>query len=141
IWTTTPWTLPGNRAIAYSPRIKYGLYEVTDAPNENWAKVGDKLIVSDALVDEVRKQARVTTFERKLDVSGDMLVGMICAHPLRDLGYNFFIPLLEGNYVTDDIGTGFVHTAPGHGREDFDVWMENKDDQAKRPINIWMENA
>jgi isoleucyl-tRNA synthetase len=135
IWTTTSWTLPGNRAIAYSPRIKYGLYKVTEAANENWAKVGDKFIVADSLADEVFKQARVTALERTLDVSGDMLVGMLCSHPLRELGYNFFVPLLEGEHVTADTGTGFVHTAPGHGREDFDVWMKNKAELEARGIN------
>ncbi len=49
IWTTTPWTIPGNRAISYSPKIQYGLYEVTDAPADNWAKKGDKLILADKL--------------------------------------------------------------------------------------------
>ena len=50
---------------------------------------------------------------------------MICAHPLRGLagGYDFDVPLLDGDHVTDDAGTGFVHTAPSHGREDFEIWM------------------
>ena len=50
---------------------------------------------------------------------------MICAHPLHRLGYGFVVPLLEGDHVTEDAGTGFVHTAPGHGREDFELWMAN----------------
>src|SRR5213075_2449352 len=61
IWTTTPWTLPGNRAISFSPKIAYGLFEVTDAPSDNWAKNGDLLILADALAESVFKQARVTT--------------------------------------------------------------------------------
>ena len=63
IWTTTPWTLPGNRAISFSPKIAYGLYEVTDAPADNWAKTGDLLILADALAESVFKQARVTAYE------------------------------------------------------------------------------
>src|SRR6266404_5553449 len=63
IWTTTPWTIPGNRAISFSPRIGYGLYEVTDAPAENWAKVGDKFIIAEKLAVEVLRQARVTAFK------------------------------------------------------------------------------
>ncbi|MGJ5077703.1 isoleucine--tRNA ligase [Bradyrhizobium sp. HKCCYLS3013] len=125
IWTTTPWTLPGNRAISFSPKIAYGLYEVTDAPADNWAKTGDKLILADALADGVFKQARVTSYNRLRDVPGDTLDAVECAHPLKGLagGYGFTVPLLPGDHVTDDTGTGFVHTAPGHGREDFDVWM------------------
>ncbi|MGJ5049565.1 isoleucine--tRNA ligase [Bradyrhizobium oligotrophicum] len=125
IWTTTPWTLPGNRAISFSPKIAYGLYEVTDAPADNWAKTGDKLILADALAESVFKQARVTSYTKLRDIPGDTLDAVECAHPLKGLagGYGFTVPLLPGDHVTDDTGTGFVHTAPGHGREDFDVWM------------------
>ncbi|MBR0951657.1 isoleucine--tRNA ligase [Bradyrhizobium canariense] len=127
IWTTTPWTLPGNRAISFSPKIAYGLYKVTDAAADNWAKTGDLLILADALAAEVFKQARVTAYEKVRDIPGDTLDAVECAHPLRRVsgGYDFIVPLLAGDHVTDDTGTGFVHTAPGHGREDFDVWMAN----------------
>ncbi|MCP3403151.1 isoleucine--tRNA ligase [Bradyrhizobium sp. CCGB20] len=127
IWTTTPWTLPGNRAISFSPKIAYGLYKVTDAPSDNWTKTGDLLILADAVAAEVFKQARVTSYEKVRDIPGDTLDAVECAHPLRGLdgGYEFIVPLLAGDHVTDDTGTGFVHTAPGHGREDFDVWMAN----------------
>src|SRR5207244_738435 len=64
IWTTTPWTLPGNRAIAFSPKIPYGLYKVTDAAPENWAKFGDLFILSQNLAGEVFKQAKVTAYDK-----------------------------------------------------------------------------
>ncbi len=137
IWTTTPWTLPGNRAISFSPKIAYGLYKVTDAPADNWAKTGDLLILADALAAEVFKQARVTAYEKVRDLPGDTLDAVECAHPLRGFGggYEFTVPLLPGDHVTDDTGTGFVHTAPGHGREDFDVWMANARELDQRGIN------
>ncbi|MBS0245530.1 MAG: isoleucine--tRNA ligase [Proteobacteria bacterium] len=135
IWTTTPWTLPGNRAISYSPKIGYGLYKVTDAAADNWAKVGDLLILADKLAADVFKQARVVAFEKVADVSADTIGAMVCKHPLAAMGYDFDVPLLSGEHVTDDTGTGFVHTAPGHGREDFDVWMDNARDLDKRGIN------
>ncbi|ABD08874.1 Isoleucyl-tRNA synthetase [Rhodopseudomonas palustris HaA2] len=127
IWTTTPWTLPGNRAISFSSKIGYGLYKVTDAPADNWAKTGDLLVLADALAESVFKQSRVVAFEKVAAVPADVLEAMQCAHPLRGLagGYEFTVPLLDGDHVTDDTGTGFVHTAPGHGREDFDIWMHN----------------
>jgi isoleucyl-tRNA synthetase len=127
IWTTTPWTLPGNRAISYSSKIAYGLYRVSESPADNWAKTGDLLILADALAEAVFKQARVTGYERIGDVTAAALATMECTHPLAGLsgGYEFRVPLLEGDHVTSDTGTGFVHTAPGHGREDFDVWMAN----------------
>jgi isoleucyl-tRNA synthetase len=133
IWTTTPWTIPGNRAIAFSTKIKYGLYRVTAAAPDNWAKVGDKFVLADKLAGEVFKTARVESFERLSDVSPTGIVS--CAHPLRGKGYEFDVPLLEGGHVTEDVGTGFVHTAPGHGREDFDVWMYNANSLRGRGIN------
>ena len=134
IWTTTPWTLPGNRAISFSPKIDYGVYRVTDAPADNWTKTGDVLILANKLADEIFKQTRVTSYEKVQDVPTKVLAGMACTHPLSGKGYNFTVPLLAGEHVTDDAGTGFVHTAPGHGREDFDVWMANAARLAARGI-------
>jgi isoleucyl-tRNA synthetase len=123
IWTTTPWTIPGNRAIAYSSKINYGLYEITDAPEGNWAGKGEKLILADALAESVMKAAKVAAFQRLKSVAPRSQL-QVCWHPLRGKGYDFYVPILEGGHVTDEDGTGFVHTAPGHGREDFDIWME-----------------
>jgi isoleucyl-tRNA synthetase len=129
IWTTTPWTIPGNRAITYSSRISYGLYEVTESPDGNWAKVGDKLILADKLAADIFKAAKVPEngFERRFDVGDNRLRPILCAHPLASQNpfYGFAVPLLDGDHVTDDSGTGFVHTAPGHGREDFEAWMKH----------------
>jgi isoleucyl-tRNA synthetase len=137
IWTTTPWTIPGNRAISYSPKIEYGLYEVIDAPADNWTKVGDRLVLADRLAVDVFRQARVTAFKRLNAVGADSLALMVCTHPLNGVGgdYAFAVPLLPGDHVTDETGTGFVHTAPGHGREDFDVWTAHARDLAVRGIN------
>ncbi|MEA2907136.1 MAG: isoleucyl-tRNA synthetase, partial [Alphaproteobacteria bacterium] len=135
IWTTTPWTLPGNRAVSFSPKIKYGLYKVTDAAPDNWAKFGELFILSDNLAGEVFKQARVMAYDRVADVPADVLAGMTLKHPLAGNGYDFMVPLLDGDHVTDDTGTGFVHTAPGHGREDFEIWTSNARELAERGIN------
>jgi isoleucyl-tRNA synthetase len=121
IWTTTPWTIPGNRAISFSSKIAYGLYRVTAAPEGNWAKVGDKYILADRLADDVMKAAKVDSFERLGSVD-PAWIG--CSHPLAHLGYSFAVPLLNGDHVTDDAGTGFVHTAPGHGADDYVIWMQ-----------------
>jgi isoleucyl-tRNA synthetase len=133
IWTTTPWTLPGNRAISYSPKITYGLYEVAQAPEQNWAKTGDRLVLADKLAAEVMKTAKVDAFVRKQDVDPSRIGH--ASHPLAGKGYDFQVPLLSGDHVTDDAGTGFVHTAPGHGREDFDVWTANARELEARGIN------
>src|SRR6202048_2525372 len=139
IWTTTPWTIPGNRAISFAEHVEYGLYEVVDAPADNWAKVGDRYLLAVKLAKEVFAQARVTNFEKLHDVEfwgGPANLSVTCDHPLKSCGgYDFPVPLLEGDHVTDDTGTGFVHTAPGHGREDFDVWMSNARELEARGIN------
>jgi isoleucyl-tRNA synthetase len=122
IWTTTPWTIPGNRAIAFSRRIPYGRYRVTEAPADNWAKVGATYIVAQSLAQSVFDAAKVTAFEFLGEVKAEALASMVCAHPLHAHGYGFIVPLLDGDHVTEDAGTGFVHTAPGHGREDFELW-------------------
>jgi isoleucyl-tRNA synthetase len=123
IWTTTPWTLPGNRAISFSHKIAYGLYRVTAAPEGNWAKAGETYLLADKLAESVLQSAKVEAFERVRDVPANELAAITVAHPLAALGYDFDVPLLDGDHVTDDAGAGFVHTAPGHGREDFDIWM------------------
>ncbi|MDP9591370.1 UNVERIFIED_ORG: isoleucyl-tRNA synthetase [Shinella zoogloeoides] len=122
IWTTTPWTIPGNRAISFSSRFPYGLYEVESATNDFGPQPGEKLIFATRLADDCAAKAKVTLkFLR--DVAPEELSALVTAHPLAPLGYTFQVPLLDGDHVTDDAGTGFVHTAPGHGREDFDAWM------------------
>ncbi|HEX5379955.1 MAG TPA: class I tRNA ligase family protein, partial [Phenylobacterium sp.] len=126
IWTTTPWTIPANRAISYSKDIAYAVYLVeameTGLEFEPWAKPGDRLIVAEKLADDVAKAARIARWRRVENVDPQ---GMVCAHPLSgfDSYYGFAVPMLEGDHVTDDAGTGFVHTAPGHGADDYLAWL------------------
>ena len=125
IWTTTPWTIPGNRAIAFNSKLKYSLCKVTKAPEGNWAQSGDTFVIAVQLADSVMKAAKVDEYVLADSVTAEDLREIVCAHPLRNSnlgGYTFDVPLLDGDHVTDDVGTGFVHTAPGHGREDFDIW-------------------
>jgi isoleucyl-tRNA synthetase len=135
IWTTTPWTLPGNRAISFSSKISYGVYRVLESPPDNWARSGDLLVLADKLAQDVFKQARVTAYEKIAPIPAWFLADATARHPLLDDGYEFLVPLLEGDHVTDDTGTGFVHTAPGHGREDFDIWTANARALEARGIN------
>jgi isoleucyl-tRNA synthetase len=136
IWTTTPWTMPGNRAVNYSPRVAYGLYEVTAAENDFGPRPGEKLIFADALAEDSAAKAKVT-FNRLRTVTADELAAITLSHPLKGLGggYEYVVPMLAGDHVTDDAGTGFVHTAPGHGREDFEAWMDAAPELRKRGID------
>ncbi len=135
IWTTTPWTIPGNRAISFSGKIGYSLLVVTDAPEGNWLTLGQKIVVADNLADEVMKQAKVTAFDRVRLVNNSELEKIVAAHPLAGLGYDFNVPLLDGDHVTDDTGTGFVHTAPSHGADDYNVWMASGAKLKERAID------
>jgi len=102
---------PGNRAIAFSSRIAYGLYRVTEAPADNWAKPGDAFVLAKQLAGEVFAAARVGGFELVKDVGAETLRGESSAPiPLHAQGYAFPVPLLAGDHVTEDTGTGFRPT-------------------------------
>ena len=127
IWTTTPWTIPGNRAISYSSKISYGFYIVEEAPEGNWLTPGEGVILADNLAEQVMASAKVIKFRRSFDeIDGETLASITTRHPLVAHGYDFPVPLLDGDHVTDDTGTGFVHTAPGHGTDDYIIWMANQ---------------
>ena len=112
IWTTTPWTIPGNRAIAYAPGLTYGLYEAA----------GEKLILCDNLAAQAMGAAQIEDYQRLEDIDPK---GLVCAHPLHAAGYDFDVPVLAGDFVTDETGTGLVHIAPGHGQDDFELGMQH----------------
>ncbi|MCO5082859.1 MAG: isoleucine--tRNA ligase [Rhizobiaceae bacterium] len=136
IWTTTPWTIPGNRAVAYSPRIEYGLYEVTEVENDFGPCPGEKLIFAQRLAQDAADRAKLK-LNLIRSVSTEELASIQLSHPFKGLdgGYEFTVPMLAGDHVTDDAGTGFVHTAPGHGREDFDAWMDAAKELRERGID------
>lgn len=127
IWTTTPWTIPANRAVSYSSQISYGVYEVESAENDFGPQAGEKLLFADALAMSCAEKAKLV-LKRLRVISAEELKALVLSHPLKGLagGYNFKIPLLDGSHVTESAGTGFVHTAPSHGREDFEIWNDYK---------------
>ncbi len=137
IWTTTPWTIPGNRAVSYSSRIEYGLFEITEAENDFGPRPGEKLIFADKLAEECFAKAKLQC-KRLRGVSADELGKIVLDHPLKGFGggYEYVVPMLDGDHVTDDAGTGFVHTAPSHGREDFEAWMDNVRELEARGIDV-----
>ena len=108
IWTTTPWTIPGNRAIAFSKTMSYGLYQ-TDS---------EKIIIADQLAQNVQQAAEINSWQRRADIDPSQLT---CAHPLKEMGYDFDVPVLAADFVTSETGTGFVHIAPSHGRDDYEL--------------------
>ena len=126
IWTTTPWTIPGNRAIAFAEDELYVVAELRAAEEKSGALPGEKIVVAKALLETVLADARVTAHEVLAEVKGAELAGTVTAHPLRGHpdakgGYDFDVPLFPADFVTMDQGTGFVHIAPGHGADDFEL--------------------
>ncbi len=119
IWTTTPWTLPSNRATAFGKNIEYAVYTVENVAEGSKAKTGDKLVLAKSLADDVKAQAKIESWSEGESFKGEAMEGTIAAHPLRGKGYEFDVPSLAGEFVTEDAGTGFVHIAPSHGADDF----------------------
>lgn len=132
IWTTTPWTIPANQAVSFNPDISYGLYEVQSVMSEEelgfapYAVSGEKLILADALAESVLSAAKVSKWRKLRPLERPAQIRAV-SHPLAELSpfFQHDIPLLAGDHVTDDAGTGFVHTAPAHGEDDFNVWVES----------------
>jgi isoleucyl-tRNA synthetase len=119
IWTTTPWTMPGNRAVAAGPGFDYAVIEVTATADGSLARVGERIAVAGALLANVVKDAGIAAHTVIATVKGADLAGTVMAHPFRGKGYDQDTPLLLADFVTTDAGTGFVHIAPGHGEDDF----------------------
>ncbi|HWA81080.1 MAG TPA: class I tRNA ligase family protein, partial [Acetobacteraceae bacterium] len=119
IWTTTPWTIPGNRAIACGAGIDYALAHIDSVELGSLARPGEKLLVALALLPEFCAATGIATHHVEHVFKGEELAGLVCRHPLAGHGYEQSAPIFEGDFVTTEQGTGFVHIAPGHGEEDF----------------------
>ena len=112
IWTTTPWTIPANRAVALNADLQYSLVQVEQGPNG-----AERLILATDLVKDVMARANIEHYHALGFCQGAALDLVKLQHPL----YDFSVPVVLGEHVTTDSGTGCVHTAPGHGQEDFVV--------------------
>ncbi len=131
IWTTTPWTMPSNKAVVYGEGISYGLYEVTSTPDECWASAGDKFLLADNLAVDVLGRARLEDgmWTRVRDVPADELAGLSLKHPLAGAEgskgeWDDLRDFRAADFVTDTEGTGFVHCAPSHGLEEYDLYRD-----------------
>jgi isoleucyl-tRNA synthetase len=111
IWTTTPWTLPANRAVSVHPQFDYALVEFDLGGGV------ERLIVASELIDAVMNALGVAVWSLIATVKGAALEHMLLSHPF----YDRQVPVILGDHVTLDAGTGAVHTAPGHGLDDYIV--------------------
>ena len=121
IWTTTPWTIPANRALAYNENLDYLLIEINDDGDFK----NKKIIFAEALLGSVIKDCEIKNYKNIHKFKGKDLKGTICKHPFFELGYDYNIPMLEARFVTTEQGTGIVHCAPSHGPDDFNLCLNN----------------
>ena len=122
IWTTTPWTIPVNRALAYSDKIKYSVIQLSQKSEHFKNK---KIIIASKLIKKVLEECNFKDFKILKEFQGSDLKNTICSHPLKDMGYDFDVPMLQGDFVTLDQGTGIVHAAPSHGPDDFNLCLKH----------------
>ena len=121
IWTTTPWTIPANKALAYNESLDYILIEINDEGDFK----NKKIVCAESLLDSTIKDCEIKNFKKLKSFRGKELKDTICSHPFLDLGYDYEIPMLEANFVTTEQGTGIVHCAPSHGPDDFNLCLSN----------------
>ncbi len=128
IWTTTPWTIPGNRALAYGKELDYSLIVVEELEENTLVKKNDKLIFASELLENVTKEIGIKKFSIKKKFKGDNLSSCECEHPFKQMGYDFIVKPFHGDFVNLEQGTGVVHIAPGHGDDDYVLGIENNVD-------------
>ena len=121
IWTTTPWTIPANKALAYNQNLDYLIIEINDSGDFK----NQKIVLAEALLESVVQDCKIDDFKKLKRFKGKDLEGTICNHPFLELGYNHDIPMLEARFVTTEQGTGIVHCAPSHGPDDFNLCLNN----------------
>ena len=121
IWTTTPWTIPANKALAFNNNIDYSLLEIEEL--ENFKE--KKIIVAKNLISDITKQCEIKNFKEIKTFKGSEFKGTICSHPFLKMGFNYNIPMLDAQFVNLEQGTGIVHCAPSHGPDDFNLCLKN----------------
>jgi len=121
IWTTTPWTIPANKALAFNSNIEYSVLEINDLDHFK----GKKIVVAKNLINSIVKECEIKNYKELKTFKGDEFKKTICSHPLMKLHFDYDVPMLEAQFVTLDQGTGIVHCAPSHGPDDFNLCLKN----------------
>ena len=125
IWTTTPWTIPGNRALAYGKNIEYCLINTDDVEESSLTSLNEKLILAKELIPNVSKDLGIKKYSIIKEIKGSELNGIETEHPFKKLGYEFIVKAFEADFVNLEQGTGIVHIAPGHGDDDYNLGIKN----------------
>ncbi|MDA9597528.1 isoleucine--tRNA ligase [Candidatus Pelagibacter sp.] len=121
IWTTTPWTIPANKALAYNESLDYLIIQLNDEGDFK----GKKILIAEALLKSVIKDCDIKKYIEIKKFKGKELKDTICSHPFLKLGYDYEVPMLNARFVTTEQGTGVVHCAPSHGPDDFNLCLNH----------------
>ncbi len=121
IWTTTPWTIPANRALAFNSNIDYSVLEIEDL---EYFK-DKKIVVAKNLIDSIIKACGIKKFNELKTFKGSEFKGTICSHPFSKMNFEYDVPMLDAQFVNLEQGTGIVHCAPSHGPDDFNLCLKN----------------
>ena len=121
IWTTTPWTIPANKALAYNRSLKYLVIKIEDETDFK----DRQIVIAEALLKSVLEECKIKKYSKVSELNGEDFEGTICSHPFSKIGFDYDIPMLEANFVTTEQGTGIVHCAPSHGPDDLNLCLNN----------------
>ena len=128
IWTTTPWTIPGNRALAYHSDLDYSLIEIAEVQDSSIIIKGEKLIIAKELLSKVNEEIGILKYNLIKEFKGSDLKDCECEHPFYKLGYDFIVKPFHADFVNLEQGTGIVHIAPAHGDDDYHLGVKNNVD-------------
>jgi len=139
IWTTTPWTIPANKALAFNKSLNYLILQIKDDSDFK----NKKIIIAKDLFETVIKDCKIKNYKKIKEFLGKEFSGTICSHPFLEIGYDYDVPMFDARFVTIEQGSGIVHCAPSHGPDDFNLCLNNGikavetvDDDGKYTENI-----
>ena len=121
IWTTTPWTIPANKALAFNSNIEYSVLEIDEL--ENFKE--KRIVVAKNLINSITNECEIKNFKEVTTFKGSEFKGTICNHPFIKMNFDYDVPMLDAQFVNLDQGTGIVHCAPSHGPDDFNLCLKN----------------
>ena len=121
IWTTTPWTIPANKALAFNSNIEYSILQIDEL--ENFKE--KKIVVAKNLINSIVKDCEIKNYKELKTFKGSDFIGAICNHPFFNMKFDYDVPMLDAQFVNLEQGTGIVHCAPSHGPDDFNLCLKN----------------
>ena len=121
IWTTTPWTIPTNKALAFNNSIEYAVLEIEQLEHFK----NKRIVVAKNLIESITKECEIKNYKELKTFKGSEFKGTICSHPFIKMDFDYDVPMLDAQFVNLEQGTGIVHCAPSHGPDDFNLCLKN----------------